>query len=231
MNHKLKQNKMSVSEAVKKVLANYPYIDEFLNDELVNYSALAVKITPKLREIAGREKINREAAVMGIIRYAQTLKAEKLPKAVLETVAKSTITLKTDIMFTTMPKTIKNLKTLEKFYSKISWDKGEVFFIVQGISEISVVIDKANHQGLVSELKGEKISHQYPETSIIIVHSPPQAAGPGFIHFVTGPIAKAGISIEMLTLTHDTIFLVDAKNSAKLFEILKTLIDECRKIN
>ena len=221
--------KLSISDLVKEKLENYPYLDEFLREECVNYSALAEKILPEIEKIVGKKKVNKQAIVVSIIRYAKNLKTQDISKEVLKTVASSNLTLKTDIMYLNIPKTIENLKTLESFYQNIKWDKGEIFFIIQGIGEISVVVDKSNYTSLKNKLKDTNIELQFPTSSIIVLRSPVEAAGPGFINFVTKPIAKAGISIEMLTMTRDTIFLVDETNSSKLFEVLKKLIDECRK--
>jgi len=222
--------KLTIADAVRKVLVNHPYIDQFFRDKCVNYSALAENITPKLKEILSRNKINKEAVIMSIIRYSANLKSQDISKKVLLAVAESNITLKTDIMYLNIPKTIENLRKVEKFYSKINWDKGELLFLVQGISEISVVVDKSNYPILKNMLKDQQIELQFPLSSIVILHSPKDAEGPGFIHFITKPIANAGISIEMLTLTRDTIFIVDQKNSSKLFELIKDLIEESRDL-
>ena len=178
-------------------------------------------------EIIGK-KANKEAVIMSIIRYSENLKSKNIPKSILEVIKKSTITLKTDMMYLNIPKTIINLKILETFYSKIQWDKGEIFFIIQGISEISVVLDSSNYTKLKKKLNADEIELQYPQTALLIIHSPPEAAGYGVLNYLTKPIADAGISIEVLTMTRDTIILVDEKNSAKLFQVLKDMIDNSR---
>lgn len=91
-------------------------------------------------------------------------------------------------------------------------------------------MDRSNYLALKKKLGTQKIELQFPKTAIIIIHSPPEAATEGFIHFITKPIAKARIGIELLTMTRDTIFLVDEKNASKLFEILKNLIDSSREL-
>ncbi len=98
--------------------------------------------------------------------------------------------------------------------------------MVQGINDISIVVDRSNYEKLYKTLID--VDLQYPSTAILILHSPPEASGPGVIHYLTAPIAKAGIAIEMHTLKQDTIFLVDEKNSSEVFSILKKIIDRCR---
>lgn len=219
----------SISESVKVVLANYPYMEEFLRDECVNYSALARKITPIIEKKVGK-KIKQEAIVMSIIRYAQSISGNDWPKLLAKIFAKSTVTLKTDMMYITIPKTISNLKVLESFYSKIDWGAGENYFIVQGLNKISVVLDKHKYEDLTNSLNKDDIGIQYPLTSILMIHSPPEAAGPGFIYYMSRDIAKAGISIEMHTMTEDTIILVDDKDASKLFDIIRNQINFCRDL-
>jgi aspartokinase len=222
--------KPTISETVKQILSNYPYLDEFLESKCVNFSALAQSITPQVRSILKKDKINKDAVIVSIIRYANTLTPGTASKKIRYSLAKSNISLKTDIMYLNIPKTFRNLQILNEFYSKIKWNEGEILFIVQGISEISVVIDSSNYHELKKRLGNQKTELPFPKTAIIILHSPPEASTEGFIHFITKPIAKAKINIEMLTLTRDTIFLVDEKDASKLFEILKEVVDNSRKL-
>ena len=223
--------KITITEAVKEILQTIPYLDEFFREGCVNNSALAEKIHKEVEQRVGKKHVNKEAIIMSVIRYGQHLESENLSKITLKAIAGSTLTLRTDMVYCTIPKTITNLKMLENIYNKIEWSKGETFFIVQGIGEISVVLDKERFPLLEKEINKQEISFQFPNTAIVIVHSPPEATAPGFIHFITRDIAKAGISVELLTMTHDSIFLVDEKNATKLVEIIKKTIDNARAIS
>lgn len=222
-----KSVKFSISDATKEILSNYPYMDDFLEKKCVNYSALAEMITPKISEMLKKTKINKQAVIISIIRYSQDLRNKNISKHLLTIISESNLTLKTDIMYINVPKTIANLKIVESFYSKIKWDKGEIFFVMQGIGEISVVLDNSNYKLIEKHFIKSEIEIQFPTTAIVIVHSSSDP-GPGFIHYLTKPVAQAGISVELLTMTRDTILLVDEKNATKLFEILKMLVDEAK---
>ena len=222
--------KLTIMDVTKQILSNYPYMDEFLMDGCANYSAVAEKIMPKIKEQLGRKNIQKEAIIMSVIRYTKSLEARKISSDILTTVANSNITLKTDIMYLNIPKSIENLRIVEKFYQKIHWEEGELLFVVQGLSEISVVIDKTNYAQLKKMLGEQPVVLSFPLSSIIIMHSLSEITCPGFIHYVMKPVALAGISIELLTLMRDTIFVVDQKNSSRAFELLKTVIDESRNL-
>ncbi len=101
----------------------------------------------------------------------------------------------------------------------------------QGIGEIYALLDKQNYEILKKELKNEDVTKQFPKTATVILHTPQKIIpGPGFIHAVTAPVARAGISIELLTFAWDTIFLVNEKDAAHVFEILKGYVDWCRNL-
>ncbi len=230
MRKNVKSAKATVADAVKEVLSHYPYMNEFLASKCANFSAVAEKITPEVKKLVGKDKINKQAVLVSVIRHSQSLGLRQPSKIILKSLAESTITLKTDVDYLNIPKTLHNLKVLELLYSRIKWDKGEVLFIVQGVGEVSVAIDKSNYPLLKEGLGGQSIERPFPATAVVVVNSPPEASTEGFIHFITGPIAEAGINIEMLTMTRDTIFLVNEKNAARLFEVLKRLIDGCRRL-
>ncbi len=230
MRKTVKAAKATVSDAVKDVLSNYPYMNEFLASKCANFSALAEKITPEVKKLVGKDSVNKQAVLVSVIRHSQSLGLRQPSKIILRSLAESTINLKTDVDCLNIPKTLHNLKLLESLYSRIKWEKGEVLFIIQGVGEISVVIDKSNFPLLKSWLGSQMVERQFPATAVVVVHSPPEASTEGFIHFITGPIAEAGINIEMLTMTRDTIFLVNEKDATRLFETLKKLIDKCRKL-
>ncbi|HLC91296.1 MAG TPA: ACT domain-containing protein [Candidatus Nanoarchaeia archaeon] len=222
--------KITVSEATRRIVDTYPYLKQFLTENCVNFSALSEKIQGNVSKLMGVQKASKQAILMSIIRYAQEIKAENFPQAVIKAVANSTLTLKTSIAYLNIPKTMDNLKALESLYHQIDWNKGEIFFIVQGIGEISVVVDSANIEHLLKVIDTRKVYWQFPSTAIVIMHSNEDAGAPGIINYLTSPVAKAGISIEMLTLTKDTIFLVEEKNAVTLFEILKGLTNSCQRM-
>ena len=223
---------MKVAEAVREVLKTYPYLNEFLQEGIINASALARKIAPAVKGMTGLRKVQHEAIMVSILRYASELKGETAA-AVMKVVAESTLTVKTDMMYLNVQKTVSNLKALEEFYPKIRWSDGDIFFIVQGISEILVVVDRKNYQPLLKKLGDREARLQYKSTAIVILHSPAAAAGPGLpglIAYVTTPISKAGISIEILTMSRDTIILVEESDLTRAFNILKEMIENCRRV-
>ncbi|MBS1266402.1 MAG: hypothetical protein MAG795_00369 [Candidatus Woesearchaeota archaeon] len=224
----MKENvNLSISEATRKVLKSYPYLDGFLKKELANTNAVARFIKPKVKKLIQKEKINDQAIVMAIIRYCQDLE-KNLAKSVLKAVASSTLTLKTDMMYLNIEKSFQNIKIIENFSKQINWNQGEVFYFVQGIAEILVVLDKINYEKFKEKLKNQEIKLQFPSVAVVVIRSPIDS--PGVIHFLTKDIAEAGISIEMITLTRDTIMFCDERNATRLLEILKNQIEFCRKL-
>ena len=49
----IKNVKLTISDAVKQVLKNYPYMESFLIADCVNYSSLARKIMPAVQKLIG----------------------------------------------------------------------------------------------------------------------------------------------------------------------------------
>jgi len=222
--------KKTIANATKEVLANYPYMDSFLESGCANFSALAEKIKPQVENILNKKNVNKEAIIMSIIRYSRELKTDDIPAVLIKSFAKSTLTLKTDMMYLNIKKTVHNLKILEDMYQNVDWEKGELFFIVQGIGEILVVLERVKYEILKTKIDANDVELEFTETAIIMMRSPEEIAEAGGLLHTIKPIAEARIQIEIITMLRDTVILVEEKNASKLFDILKNLIDKSRQL-
>ncbi|MDO8428401.1 MAG: hypothetical protein Q7S92_04255, partial [Candidatus Diapherotrites archaeon] len=59
----------SLSKAISNYLSNYPYIKIGLKEGIINYSALARKISPEIEKTTSK-KVNEETVMVAIKRYS-----------------------------------------------------------------------------------------------------------------------------------------------------------------
>jgi len=220
----------SVAEIVRDLLASNPSVNDALKMGIANYSSLARKIYPTVKRKLGKS-VNKETIIVAIRRYAQTLGKETLSKDIVQTLGNSTLSLKSDIAYLTLNRTDpKIFTTLQKLYEKIDWSKGEIMYIVQGISEIMVVLDNKNVDKLLKLFPKKSLLKRFHDMAIIVMKSPIDAAYvPGFIHFLTEKLAEKGINIELISTPCETHILVSEEDATQTYEILKRLVDISRK--
>ena len=171
------------------------------------------------------------AIIVAIKRYAQSLGKPPISEDVLRTFGNSTLSLKSDITYLTLNRTDPKIFTaLQKLYEKIDWSKGEILYIVQGITEVMVVLDDKNFDKLLKLFSKRSILEKFSDMAIIAMKSPIDAAYiPGFIHFLTEKLAEKGINIELISTPCETHILVSEEDATQAYGILKRLVDISRK--
>ncbi len=192
---------MSTARDVKYYLKNKPYIQEALEKNIANISALARTIQEEL-------KIESfEATKAALRRISQEMIKSKInrEKRVLDLLKKSKITI---------------------YDNSIVLVSGEPLEIKEGIKvELrNQFIYLAGENEL--EKFGSKIIKINKNCTTILIKSPKEIENvPGVVAFLTSVIAEQNINVvEFISCWSDTIIVIDRKDSLKAYEILSSII-------
>ena len=106
-------------------------------------------------------------------------------------------------------------------------------YLFQSSGELAVLFNRKNAKFILDELKktpGE-ILQKEDDLSILIVNTPPRMVDiPGVMYYLTGLIARGGITlIDIISTFTEIIFAVRAVDGIKIFEILESAIKDARK--
>ena len=187
---------VTVQHLVKKELEKNPFLIDVMQQELINISALALKLQPAITKELGRN-VKISAISMGIRRYKGEVSGKamfnwKFPKN-LEVSTKSQIY---EVAIEKTPKIPDILKYIQK---NIKRNKGEFLSVTEGTYEICIFTNQINKKLVKNLLKGQKITSELDNLAYVTVNWKKITKDiPGIYYRVTRSLSFKGISMQSL---------------------------------
>ena len=215
---------MSVSEIVKKLTEDQPFLLEALSRGILNFGNLAAELRPKVEAVLGK-KVNESAIVMALRRYAEEVKERsgKIKKLKLD----CEITMKTAICDFNMVKSPSLLQQLKDFYSLVDLDRGDFLNITIGNHEISIAISQKHHDKIESMLKKEKILDKQTDLVALTINFGDEFFHtPGIIYQVLQALAWRNVNLlEIISTLTELTIVIEKKDAIKSYEVLHDLME------
>ncbi|MDX1596607.1 MAG: ACT domain-containing protein [Nitrosopumilaceae archaeon] len=214
---------MSVPEAVREIITRNRSIYDCMKMDLINYTALAIKIQPEVEKEIGRA-VNLNTIVVAIKRYADSFveKEEIKDESVLKNARLSLQDGIMDIKFSTKDSTMDPMDILNKF-SKITTDydffrlADSFRFLTEDVEDIRQIFgDLSDREDLFSTgLAKIRISVPLNQNQSDVVS------------YVAEVLHNNGIYIVNAFFSQDSITIIlNEKDASKAYEILRTEISK-----
>lgn len=215
----------SISKTVQTLIDNDLSLQDALQKDYGNYSAIARMLKPKVKEILGQD-VKLESIITAVKRAKVGYKQQA--KNITEVVAKSVINIRTDVAKISVEKTSRNLEKIRKTLANFS---GEFFHVIEGASAITLIFDQKLFEEICSIFLEKEVLDKRQNLAAIIIHSPVELIRtPGCILLFYGTVSRKYINIEeTMSCFTDTIILVSMRDVSKAFAALTELITEARK--
>jgi len=220
--------KNSLSDAVREEIQGLPHIKTSLNEGIVNYSALARKIMPKLNEKLGK-KVNEESVIVSIKRYADELTSNGAGNDYTELFANSELSMQGDISYIHFRKNDNVVSKLAKFFGDEDWKIGEMRILIHGGEQIMLLANTHRINGMMEDLSNDVI-RQIDDSTLVTFRMPMESYDVyGIIAEITSMLSKKGISIEIISYPSDLHIIVQEKDVEKTYSTLKQLVNDSRR--
>ncbi|MBS3068022.1 ACT domain-containing protein [Candidatus Micrarchaeota archaeon] len=197
--------KENISELVWLYIKRRPFLKEIVREGIVNYSALARKISI---EVFGSKK-HQNAIKMALVRLTSKIreKEEDLESKILKVLKDSSISLKSKVAVVISAREIEQLKYLSYVESK---------------DTITYVVEEKE---LENVRKSKNVLHTETNLNLITIHSPPALEEvPGVIAHILDALSAEGINIaEFVSCYTDTLLVIKQADTARAYEILDGL--------
>lgn len=195
-----------ISELVWLYIKRRPYLKEALRSKIVNYSALARRLS---LEILGRRK-NIAAVKASLMRISLRLSESEgsLEERVLSVLKDSSITITTKVAVVISSLPLDKLKPLSFVKSR-----GHVTYIVPELA--------------LEELRKSPAIIKIERTlNLITIHSTEDIESvPGVIAMILNALASDGINVvEFISCYTDTILIVKESDTSRVYEILSAMM-------
>ncbi len=214
----------TIQEAVESTIRKTPFIEEALNEKLINVSSLARIILPEVTELLKKE-IKIGAVMMAINRLspANELRIRKNIKKLAANLGDFIV--RSDLCDFTFKNTPSLLKEIAKLLSKASDDNDYFLTVSQGIFESNIVISKNLRKYVEDIFNKETLIHNVLDLASITIKLPKDNLDQsGIYYFILKQLAWANIPLqEIISTTHEMTIVVKEKDVNETFAILMDL--------
>src|SRR3989338_1341137 len=145
---------VTVAHLVKKAVQQNEFLLEAMAKEIVSYGNLAAVIKPEIEKEIG-SAVKDAAIIMALRRYAEGLgvSAGKLESRRLQ----GEILMRTNIMDVNVLKTPGFSSKIKELYKIVDVEHGDIFNVILGNNEASIITNEKYRDKLNTFLKGEEI--------------------------------------------------------------------------
>ena len=211
----------TIQEAVENTIRKTPFIEEVLNEKLINVSSLARIIMPEVSKILKKD-VKIGAVMMAINRLspANELRIRKNIKKLASSLGDFIV--RSDLCDFTFKNTPSLLKEIAKLLGKAA-DSNDYFLTVsQGIFETNIVISKNLLESVETSFNNEKLIHNVKDLASITLKLPKNnQEQSGIYYFILKQLAWANIPLqEIISTTNEMTIVVKEKDVNETFSIL-----------
>lgn len=211
----------TIQETVETIIKRTPFIEEAMQDKLINVSSLARLIQPEVEKALGKS-VKAGAIMMSINRMSpiELLKIRKNIKAL--SLKLGDFIVRSDLF----DYTFKNSNTLHKqislIFAKIGNNRESFFTVSQGIFETNIVISSNLKEEIDAIFKDEELISSMSKLASITIKLPKiNLEQSGIYYFILKQLAWANIPVqEVISTTHEITLVVKEDDINKTFSIL-----------
>ncbi len=214
----------TIQEAVEITIRKTPFIEEALNEKLINVSSLARLILPEVAQQLKKE-VKVGAVMMAINRLspANELRIRKnIKKLALDL---GDVIVRSDLCDFTFKNSPKLFKQIAVILDKSSENNDIFLTISQGIFETNIVASKTLQPLIQKTFEKEVLINNVDNLASITIKLPKEnLEQSGIYYFILKQFAWANIAVqEVISTTHEMTIVVKEQDVNETFSILMDL--------
>lgn len=196
---------ITIGELVNEYLKNHPFIEQAIQDDLINYSSLARQIRP-LFEKQLMKRIEASAVGMALRRAARAIQKKKQS---YPTIKPEELIVRSGIVEYTFEKSETISAAVAEFLHSTAQEKKYFSVVTEGVFEVAVIMSNQYEQIAKKIFKEESITARKESISAITLRLP------------TNNVVVPGVYYRFLQkLAWDNINIVDVVSTLTEFTIL-----------
>ncbi|MDG6222772.1 MAG: hypothetical protein QCH99_05865 [Candidatus Bathyarchaeota archaeon] len=214
----------SISKTVQNIIDEDLSLQDALQRDYANYSAIARILMPKIKETVNTD-VNLESVITSVKRAKTNYTI--LEGKITQVVAGSDLNIRTDMAKVSVHKT---KETLEKVRKALATFQGEFLQIIEGNTIITLISDFNSFNEITSIFNQNQIINQKQNLATIIIRSPDEITyTSGCVQAFYNALSRRHINIEeTMSCFTETIIVLAMENVSKAFATLTDLITQAR---
>lgn len=213
---------ITIQQAIGTIIKTRPFLEEALDEGLINLSSLARKLIPEVEALLSKP-VKQGAIVMALKRHQPgrlpviNMKAANLLGNLSNIIVRSNISVFTFGNSETLNNKITALST--SFLEQ----KGLFFTFSYGVFETTLIVNSRAEDQILDQFGAEKRLAFHSHLSCITLYLPDDNTEiAGYYYFILKLIAWEGINIvEVLSTTNEFSLIIHEKDVDKAFSVLK----------
>ena len=215
----------SISKTVQTLIDEDLSLQDALQRDYGNYSAIARMLMPKVKEA-----VNSDVKLESVITSVKRAKANYtiLQGKITRVVAGSVLNIRTDMAKVSVDKTKKSLEKIRKSLATFS---GEFLQIIEGNSVVTLISDLNSFHKISAIFDKNDVIDQKQNLATVIIRSPDEITStPGCVQAFYNAVSRRHINIEeTMSCYTETIIVLAMEDVSKAFAALTELITEARR--
>lgn len=214
----------SISKMVQTLIDEDLSIQDALQRDYANYSAIARMLIPKIKETENQD-VNLESVITSVKRAKTNYTI--LQGKIIKVVAESDLNIRTDMAKVSVEKT---KQTQEKIRKTLGTFSGDFLQVIEGNTIITIISDLNSFEKISSIFSKKEVIDQKQNLATIIIRSPDQInSTPGCVQAFYNAISRRHINIEeTMSCYTETIIILAMENVSKAFAALTDIITQAR---
>jgi hypothetical protein len=214
----------SISKTVQTLIDEDLSLQDALQRDYANYSAIARMLIPKIKETENQD-INLESVITSVKRAK--INYTILQGKIIKVVAESDLNIRTDMAKVSVEKT---KQTQEKIRKTLGTFSGDFLQVIEGNAIITMISDLNSFDKISSIFSKKEVIDQKLNLATIIIRSPDQITStPGCVQAFYNAISRRHINIEeTMSCYTETIIILAMENVSKAFAALTDIITQAR---
>ncbi len=211
----------TIQETVETIIKRTPFIEEAMQEKLINVSSLARVIQPEVEQILGKNvkagaimmSINRISPV-NILRIRRNIKSFSLKLG--------DFIVRSDLFDYTFKNSNTLYKQISLLFAKMGTNRESFFTVSQGIFETNIVISSNLKDEIEKHFEKEELINSMDKLASITIKLPKtNIEQSGIYYFILKQLAWTNISVqEIISTTHEITLVVKESDINKTFSIL-----------
>lgn len=214
----------TIAQIVEDIISQRPFLEELMEEDLINYTSLARNIQNEVESIVGRE-INTSAITMALKRYIPQVDFQlkhQLNKASAEL---GDITVRSNLSDYTYRNSVSFVENQKKLLELVSKREDVFFTFSQGVYEVNIVISSNFTDEIEAVFKTENQLSKLEQLSSVTMRLPSANVKViGLYYHILKKLAWAKINIvEVISTTNEFTIIVEEKDIGNAFNVIKDL--------
>jgi hypothetical protein len=214
----------SISKTVQNLIDEDLSLQDALQRDYGNYSAIARILMPKVKEAVNSD-VNLESVITSVKRAKANYTI--LQGKITQVVAGSILNIRTDMAKVSVDKTKKNLEKIRKTLATFS---GEFLQVIEGNSVVTLISDLNSFHTINGIFDKNDVIDQKQNLATVIIRSPDEITStPGCVQAFYNAVSRRHINIEeTMSCYTETIIVLAMEDVSKAFAALTELITQAR---